>query len=129
MTFPEKVKFCRTSLGLNQTELGAEIGVSQRTIHSYEKLGAIPHKKNIRKLAKSLFVSEEFLLDDNLSDPGDNFYEESYQRELRRYIKERTPALMAGITVDDDIFSVFMESYKKVFIDSLRKSINETEQV
>ena len=63
MTFGEKIKFCRNSLGLLQTDLAEEIGVSQRTIHSYEKLGAIPHKKNIRKLAKALCVTEEFLFD------------------------------------------------------------------
>lgn len=123
MTFGEKIRFCRTSLGINQTELGETIGVSQRTIHSYEKLGAIPHKKNIHKLARALSVTEEFLFDNSQSDPGDDFYEECYQRELRIYIKERTPALMAGTTVDENITELFMESYRQVFMNSLKESL------
>jgi len=125
MTFGEKIKFCRNSLGLLQTDLAEEIGVSQRTIHSYEKLGAIPHKKNIRKLAKALCVTEEFLFDDSVSDPGDDFYEESYQRELRKFVKEKTPALMAGTSIEENTIEIFLESYRQVFMDSLRKALEK----
>lgn len=54
MTFGEKVKEARLAMNLSQTELAQLTGISERSLYTYEQLGTLPRKSNIRKLAEAL---------------------------------------------------------------------------
>ncbi|EKC46280.1 protein containing Helix-turn-helix type 3 domain protein, partial [human gut metagenome] len=56
MTFGEKIKEARLAMNLSQTELAQLTGISERSLYTYEQLGTIPRKGNIRKLAEALHV-------------------------------------------------------------------------
>ena len=63
MTFGEKVKKARKELGITQAELGQEIGVSRRTVTSYEADMVFPHTKDTYyRLAETLKVDVNYLL-------------------------------------------------------------------
>ena len=63
MTFGEKVKKARKEPGLTQTELGDKIGVSRRTITSYEADVFPPRTRDTYfKLAEVLGVDVNYLL-------------------------------------------------------------------
>ena len=52
MTFGEKIKEARLAMNLSQTELAQLTGISERSLYTYEQLGTLPRKNNIRKLAE-----------------------------------------------------------------------------
>jgi len=63
MKFGDKLRDLRKEKGLTQTELGKEIGVSLRTIISYETGKSYPKKREIySKLAKYFNIDINFLL-------------------------------------------------------------------
>ena len=57
MTFSDKIKRAREVAKMTQHELAQEVGVSQRTIASYESGGARARKSTTEKLARALKVS------------------------------------------------------------------------
>ena len=61
-TVGERIKKLRLSRGLTQTELGKQIGVTQRVITYYEAAGGSPAPELLLKLAKTLSVSTDQLL-------------------------------------------------------------------
>ena len=58
MTFGEKIKEARLAMNLSQTELAQMTGISERSLYTYEQLGTLPRKSNIRKLAEALHITE-----------------------------------------------------------------------
>jgi len=68
MTFGEKLMNTRLALNLSQSELGDKVGVSERSIYSYEQAGAFPRKKVLQKLAGALRVSIAYLMDEDETD-------------------------------------------------------------
>lgn len=52
MTFGEKIKEARLAMNLSQTELAQMTGISERSLYTYEQLGTLPRKSNIRNLLK-----------------------------------------------------------------------------
>lgn len=71
-TLPDKVKEARCILGLSQTELGELVGVSLRSIVSYEKGEKRPREKTMYQLARSLRVSVRYLKDDTCENPTED---------------------------------------------------------
>lgn len=71
-TLPEKVKAARCTLGLSQTELGELVGVSLRSIVSYEKGEKYPREKTLYQLARALRVSVKYLKDDTCENPAED---------------------------------------------------------
>ena len=68
MTFGEKIKEARLAMNLSQTELAQMTGISERSLYTYEQLGTLPRKSNIRKLAEALHISVSYLLDESETD-------------------------------------------------------------
>lgn len=56
MYFPEKLKNRRLELGLKQTELAKELGISKQSYFAWEKGTAKPTKANLAKLEELLQV-------------------------------------------------------------------------
>ncbi len=82
-TFAEKVREARLQKELSQTELGKRIGVTIRTITSYEKQGKMPRKKMLYALARELGVSTRYLTDDSCEDPLADIEKDAYLEESR----------------------------------------------
>ena len=80
-TFAEKVREARLQKQLSQTELGNRIGVTIRTITSYEKEGKMPRKKMLYALAKELEVSTRYLTDETCDDPQADIEKDAYLEE------------------------------------------------
>ncbi len=60
MYFPEKLKNRRLELGLKQTELAKELGISKQSYFAWEKGTAKPTKANLAKLEELLQVSHGY---------------------------------------------------------------------
>lgn len=81
--FGEKVKSTRESLKLGQEQLANLIGVSRRTIVSYETGNATPREKTLRKLAEALGVTVRFLINDTCDEPTAGIEEEPFIQAAR----------------------------------------------
>ncbi len=68
-TFSEKLKEARACLNMSQEELGNRIGVSRRSVLSYEKGEKIPRDRVIYRMAAVLGVSVRYLKDDDCDEP------------------------------------------------------------
>lgn len=83
MTFTDKIKRAREVVGLTQHELAEAVGVSQRTIASYESGGARARRGTTEKLANALKVSVKYLSDDNCTDPLEDIEKDTYVDQAR----------------------------------------------
>ena len=83
MTFSDKIKRAREVAKLTQNELAQEVGVSQRTIASYESGGAKARRSTTEKLARALKVSVKYLSDDNCIDPLEDIEMDEYIDQAR----------------------------------------------
>lgn len=83
MTFSDKIKRAREVAKLTQLELAQEVGVSQRTIASYESGGARARRSTTEKLARALKVSVKFLSDDNCTNPLEDIEKDEYIDQAR----------------------------------------------
>lgn len=135
MTFGEKVKEARLALNLSQTELAQITGLSERSLYTYEQLGTIPRKSNVRKLAEALNVTTSYLLNDGETDKQSHLDEDLFvaaakAKHAYRGAKEaqeiigRTKALLDGDDLDDDVKDVFFRALMEVYLES-RSEVSE----
>ena len=82
MTFGEKIKEARLAHNLSQTELAQLTGISERSLYTYEQLGTIPRKSNIKKLADALDVTVQYLMD---SEETDSIFDSRRKEGRLRY--------------------------------------------
>ena len=129
MTFGEKVREARKVLDLGVGELAHEVGVSERTIYSYENKGAHPRGRTLEKLAQALYVSATYLINEDETNKDKNKEQEDFVKEVREQfgskgarkaadVLERTTALFAGGDIDDDDKELVFRSIMKVFLNS-----------
>ena len=132
MTFGEKIKEARLAMNLSQTELAQLTGISERSLYTYEQLGTIPRKGNIRKLAEALHVSVAYLLDDQETNTQSHIDEDMFLAEAREQFgakgaKEaqevlgRVSSLFAG-DLDEDAKDVFFQALMAVYMDSKKNA-------
>jgi len=124
MTFGEKVLNKRLSLNLSQNELAEQIGVSSRSIHSYEQEGVLPRTAILKKLAAALNVSIAYMMDEEESAVDEAFIEQvrnefGYKsaREAEAFMT-RASAIFAGGELDDESKELFIQSLKEVYLES-----------
>ena len=84
MTFSDKIKRSREVADLTQQELADLVGVSKRTIASYESTNAVARRTTIVKLARALMVSVRYLSDDECTDPLADIEKDDYVEEARQ---------------------------------------------
>ena len=129
MTFGEKVKEARLALNLSQTELAQITGISERSLYTYEQLGTLPRKSNVRKLAEALHVSASYLMDDKETDTQSNLDKDLFIASAResfgykgakeaQEVLGRVNSLFAGGELDDDAKDVFFQAVMAVYMDS-----------
>lgn len=124
--FGEKVKWKREELQIGQEQLGNLCGVSRRTIVSYETGGKYPREATLRKLAQALGVTEQYLLNDDCTDPNAGIDEEPYVQAARdafgkkgademASLLKQNEALFAGGTLSEDQKDMFFEAVSRAY--------------
>ena len=127
MTFSDKIKRAREVAKLTQQELADSIGVSKRTIASYESQGAVPRRSTLAKLAAALKVSVKYLSDDECTDPLADIDQDDYVAEARALYGEKgardmegllaaNTALFAGGELSQEEKDMFFEAVMKAYI-------------
>ena len=118
MNFGEKVRELREAKGLSQVELGRLIGVSYRTVQSYEAGKSYPKQREVYdRLAKELDVDVNYLRTEN-----EVFMEEVGSRYGRRGvlqakdILEQTAQLFAGGSLSDE------DELQRLYLDSKERA-------
>jgi transcriptional regulator with XRE-family HTH domain len=129
----EKIEEARELHGLSQRQLGEMVGVSARTIYSYEIKGAKPRPSTIRKLANTLKVSTEYLERDDIDDPLYGLDRKKEMDEVREkygnktareldFLLEKNVALFAGGTVTQDAKDEFFHAVMNAYVFSKEKA-------
>lgn len=132
-SFGEKVYEGRKLLNLNQKELGGLIGVSMRTIVSYETTNARPRSATLQKLASALGVSVEYLRNDDIDDPAYGLEKQPYIDEIRErfgagaareidYLTERSAALFAGGEIPQEAKDAYFEAIMAAYLECKNQS-------
>lgn len=67
-----RIKMVRKSMGLTQKELGKMLGVGQTTVSAWELGRNEPDYEYLRKIAKLMECSIEYLMGDTTSETGTN---------------------------------------------------------
>lgn len=131
--FGEKIRLRRIELGLKQEQLAALVGVSRRTIVSYETTDAMPYAKTMRRLAESLGVTEQYLKDDECDDPQAGIETERYIQAARdefgkqgademARVLAQNEALFAGGTLSEDQKDLFYEALTRAYFSNKRRA-------
>lgn len=119
MTFGEKVKKARKELGLTQTQLGEKIGVSRRTITSYEADAFPPRTRELYcKLAEVLGVNVNYLLtqeDEFVMDAGEK-YGYRGKKDAETLVNELTGLFAGGELAEEDMDELMLAIQKAYVI-------------
>lgn len=126
-SFSEKLKDARESLDISQAELARKVGLSQRSITAYENENTIPRGNTIKKLARVLNVSVEYLLNEEESDSQANkdknvfmdIVRENYGRKgagEAKALLEQNKALFAGGDLSQEAKDAFFEALMIAYV-------------
>ena len=127
MTFSDKIKRAREVVKLTQLELAKEVGVSQRTIASYESGGARARRSTTEKLARALKVSVKYLSDDNCTNPLEDIEQDEYidqaralygaqgVRDMDELLRDNT-ALFAGGELSQEQKDAFFQAVMTAYV-------------
>lgn len=129
MTFSDKIKRSREVADLTQQELADLVGVSKRTIASYESTNAVARRTTIVKLARALKVSVRYLSDNECIDPLADIEKDDYVEDARqRYgasgardvdaLLRDNAALFAGGELSQEEKDAFFEAVMRAYVAS-----------
>ncbi len=127
-TIGEKIQLLREELNLNQRELADLVGITEATLSRYENNKREPKGLILAKLAKTLNVSTDYLLDDTLTKkiPYGNHNElsqneiidiEKEAEKMISSIEEMDNLMLCGNTVDDEDKEYLKQAYQKFLMD------------
>lgn len=127
MTFSDKIKLTREKAGLTQQQLADKIGVSKRTIASYESCGAIARVSTMHKLADALGVTYDYLSREEITDPQYGSDKAPYVEEVRGALGnnaakevdrllEQNAALFAGGELSEEAKDTFYLAVTKAYL-------------
>ena len=128
MSFSEKVRSARDLLGMNQQELADAVGVSRRTIVSYESGEKTPRPNTMRKISSALQVSIDYLTRDEIDDPSYGLEKEPYVEEVRErlgakaareidFLMEKNNALFAGGEIPQEAKDAYFEAVMAAYLE------------
>jgi len=129
MSFGEKIRNARIALNLSQIELAEMVGITERSIYSYEQTGSQPRMVILTKLAQALNVSVGYLVDEEETDKEKNISQEIFLANVKnqyghRGVKEATDvlakatALFAGGDLEEEAKDIFFQSLMEVYLES-----------
>ena len=124
MKFGEKVKKLRKEMKLSQSELAAKIGVSARSVASYEAGTSYPRYKDVYEaLAAALGVDVNYLRTEDeefLEDVGQQFGSRG-QRQATAILEEARQ-LFAGGDLSEEDKMIFLTEMQQLFLDSKQRA-------
>lgn len=115
MNFGEKVKLLRKRAHMSQAALAAELGVSTRTVQSYEKGQSYPKQRSIyAKLAALFNVEQNYLLTESeaFAVSANEQYGSRGKREAKELLAELTGLFAGGEMAEEDMDSMMYEVQK-----------------
>ena len=129
MTFGEKLKNARIALNISQTELAEKVGVSERSIYTYEQTGTFPRKAVLQRLSEALSVTVAYLMDNEETDKNKNIDAELFLANAKNQygakgareaqaVLDRAAALFAGGELEEEAMDIFMRSLQEVYLES-----------
>lgn len=112
-------------------------GISERSLYTYEQLGTLPRKSNIRKLAEALHISVSYLLDESETDSQSHIDQDMFILEAKenfgskgakeaQEVLGRVNSLFAGGELDEDAKDVFFQAIMSVYMDSKKTAREST---
>ena len=123
MTFSDKIKVSRELCNLTQQQLADKVGVSKRTIASYESTDARARSSTMRKLAVALGVSYDYLANDEITDSQQGIEKMTYIETARQQfgnkaeLLERNAALFAGGELSEEAKDAFFTAVTKAYLE------------
>ena len=124
MKFGEKVKKLRKEMKLSQGELAAKIGVSARSVASYEAGTSYPRDKEVYEaLAAALGVDVNYLRTEDeefLEDVGQQFGSRG-QRQATAILEEARQLFAGGELSEEDQIA-FLTEMQQLFLDSKQRA-------
>ena len=129
MKFGEKIAYMRRIRRMTQQDLANGVGISKRAVAAYETDGVIPRYSTLKKLAKVLHVSYDYLQNDEVNDPNYgidrmNFTDQAggvFGAEGAWDVNEilaANEALFAGGGLDQNAKDIFFQAVTKAYIAS-----------
>ena len=105
---------------MTQQKLGAMVGVSYRTIRSWEVEGRYPKQSSLyQKLADALQCRGSYLMNDNETVCLDNDEPSEYSgAKQARKILEQAAALFASGTMNNEDKTTFMDEMTRLYLAS-----------
>ena len=118
MNFGEKVKMLRKGAHMSQAALAAELGVSTRTVQSYEKGQSYPKQRSIyAKLAVLFNVEQNYLLTESEAFAVSANEHSRGKREAKELLAELT-GLFAGGEMSEEDMDALMYEVQKAYIEA-----------
>ena len=119
MKFSEKIQKLRKAAGLSQAALAAKIGVSARSVASYEAGTARPrYRKTYALLAEALGVNVNFLYtEDEETDKNTSQHGTRAQQQAQNILGEVRQLFSGGELSDEDQIA-FLTEMQQMFLDS-----------
>ncbi len=122
MTFGEKIREARKKLNMSQDDLAEKIGVSRRTITSWETDRALPRTKKVyEKLSEALNTSELFRPDETfIIEPGEQFGYRG-RKSAEKLVQELTGLFAGGEMAEEDM-DALMLAVQQAYVDAKKKN-------
>ena len=126
MTFGDKIRKLRKEKKMTQQKLDAMVGVSYRTIRTWEVDGRYPKQSNLyQKLADVFQCRVSYLMDDNETVCLGNDEPSEYSgAKQARQILEQVAALFASGTMTNEDKTIFMDEITRLYLASKRTEEN-----
>lgn len=123
----EKIKEAREILSLSQEALAEKVEVSQRSIASYETGSVIPRGMTLKRLARVLGVSVDYLMDEQNEDPKSGMQKDPYFENIRetygaqseaeaKNLLRKNMALFAGGSLSQEAKDAFFEAVMTAYV-------------
>ena len=124
MKFGEKLRELRKQKHLSQTELGAAVGVSLRTLRGWEGEGRYPKQRELyAKLAEVLECDVDYLLTEKeafITDSADRFGYRG-ERDAKALVEDLTGLFAGGQMAEEDM-DALMLAVQEAYVEAKRRN-------
>ena len=124
MKFGEKLRELRKQKHLSQTELGAAVGVSLRTLRGWEVEGRYPKQRELyAKLAEVLECDVDYLLTEKeafITDSADRFGYRG-ERDAKALVEDLTGLFAGGQMAEEDM-DALMLAVQEAYVEDKRRN-------
>ena len=124
MKFGEKLRALRKQKHFSQTELGAAVGVSLRTLRGWEVEGRYPKQRELyTKLAEVLECDMDYLLTEKeafISDSADRFGYRG-ERDAKALVEDLTGLFAGGQMAEEDM-DALMFAVQEAYVEAKRRN-------